>query len=219
MHTCPLCHKMFSRQYNLTRHTETIHAEEGSTMDNNEHEMYNEGCHKKRFTEDTMINAGALERTDSESIDSEHNDSDGDDTSSQSEGDTEYSSDLEDNAAFQDWLDDAKETTNDAWTEKYEKYIQEGLSKGDAREKADIKTMWVVKRCFFDTYKDFLFSYFHLKDDITHEEVVDEVQGKIDKGMGLDKALRRVLPKHHFKFNALFHQTDDLDENGEEDAD
>lgn len=156
------------------------------------------------------------EEAETEPSDGDSDHSGEDDSESESEEDeAETSSDLEDNTAFQEWLSEARETTNDTWTEKYEKYIHAGMSNEGARAKATEKTMWAVKRCFFSLYRNFLASHFHLKDDDTHEEVMADIEEKIDKAVDTDKAISRVIFKHQQKFDALFHQPEDEDEDSE----
>ena len=141
----------------------------------------------------------------------------GEDKSESESSEDESSSDLEDNPIFQDWLEEAKEATNDKRNEKYEKYIDEGMSEEEALEKAAIKIRWAVKRNFFARFKDFLTSYLHLRDNSTFQEVVGEIDGKVEKGMDVHKALSRVMPKYKIKFNGLF-DLDEGDENAETDG-
>ena len=130
------------------------------------------------------------------------------------------SSDLEDNPTYQDWLEAAKEDTEDIWKPKYEKYINEGMSEDQAREKANMKTLWAVKRNFFARFKDFLSSYVHLKDDDTYQEIIGDLEEKMDKGMDINKALNRVVSRYKSKFTGLFHEEseeEDMDEEEEDD--
>jgi hypothetical protein len=155
------------------------------------------------------------EDSDSNEIDSvSHTEGDNDEESDEDEP----SSDLEDNVAYQDWLQEAKEATNAMWSKKYEKYVNEGLNEDQAKEKADRKTRWAVKRNFFDNYKDFLSSYLNLKGDDTHQEVLEDLEDKLDKGLDVNNALSRVMPKHQSKFDGLFQQ-DEEDDNESDNED
>ncbi len=118
----------------------------------------------------------------------------------------ESSSELEDNIAYLDWLEEAKEATNTQWNDKYEKYTNEGMSEDEAKDKANRKIHWALKRILFDKYKDFLSSYLHLKDHITHLDILEELEEKLDKDMDINKALNRVMPKHETEFKGLFYQ-------------
>ena len=55
-----------------------------------------------------------------------------------------------------------------------------------------------------DRYKDFLSSYLFLEDNETHQVILEDLKEKIDKGMDVDKALNRVMAKHHADFLGLF---------------
>ena len=52
-----------------------------------------------------------------------------------SSDDSESSSDLEDNIGYRGWLEDAKEANGEMWNKKYQKYINEGMSEDQAKEK------------------------------------------------------------------------------------
>jgi hypothetical protein len=130
----------------------------------------------------------------------------------ESSDDDETSSELEDNPTYQDWFEGAKESTRDMWREKYDKYINGGMSERFAREKANIKTLWAVKKHFFDTYKDFLSSYLRVKDNDTHQEILLDLESKIEAGVDVNKALSRVLSKHQSTFDGLFQHDEESDE-------
>ena len=51
-----------------------------------------------------------------------------------------------------------------------------GMDEILARGKTTQETLWVVKRVFFDNYKDLLLSYLHLKGNNTHQEIVDDLE-------------------------------------------
>ena len=100
---------------------------------------------------------------------------------------------------------------------KYDKYINEGMSENQAKEKANRKTLWAVKRHFFARMKDFLTSYLSLKDDDTYQEIVEDLQEKLEKGMDVNKAMSRVIPKYQTKFDGLFEENAEDRSDDEED--
>ena len=115
-------------------------------------------------------------------------------------------------------MEEAKDMTDEIWKEKYEKYINEAMSENQAKEKANRKTLWAVKRHFFARMKDFLTSYLSLKDDDTYQEIVEDLQEKLEKGMDVNKAMSRVILKYQTKFDGLFEENDeDHDSDDEED--
>ena len=140
------------------------------------------------------------------------------DLNKESSNENESSSDLEDNTAYQDWLKEAMESTEEMWSGKYEKYVNGGMREDEAKEKANMKTTWAVKKNFFNKYMDFLSSYLHLKDDDTYQEIVEDLEEKMDKGMDVNKALSRVIPKHQSKFDGLFQQDEDEETDEEDNA-
>ena len=134
-HYCHQCGKSFGRRYNLRRHAEHVHAMNDFKMcevDNetvqSESSGMDEPDFKKRQHQDSDIESCKTESTLDENDDVEEDDSESEteednDESSDEDG---SSSDLEDNAAYRDWLNEAKEAIEEIWSAKYEKYINGG---------------------------------------------------------------------------------------------
>ena len=228
-YVCHTCNKSYSRRYNLQRHEENAHGADESEMDDidedrnigtfrscnsNGHLDDRQPAFKKRRCQDSETDSCDTESTvtdicetestvDSDDSEESDDESEEDETGDFSEEDGS-SSELEDNAAYQDWLEAAKEATKDMWNEKHEKYIDSGMDEEQASDKANRKTLWAVKRIFFDSYKDFLSSYLFLEDNETHQVILEDLKEKIDKGMDVDKALNRVMAEHHADFLGLF---------------
>ena len=57
---------------------------------------------------------------------------------------------LEKNEVFQQWLDTARDASRQARTERFEKYLAQGMEEADAKEKAHWKTTPEIKSEFFD---------------------------------------------------------------------
>ncbi len=204
-HACHSCDKSFGRRYNLRRHIDNMHTDEEDESDSDIECQVDEPQSKKsRFYSETEDSEPEeIEDDDPEEGDPESGESD------QSSDEHGSNSELEDNIAYLDWLEDAKETTNTQWNEKYEKYINEGMSEDAAKDKANRKIRWALERIFFNKYKDFLSSYLHLKDHVTHLDIVEEIEQKLDKGMTINRALNRVIPKHQAEFKGLFHEDEE----------
>lgn len=191
---------------------ESAHAESESSID---------------IEDDCEIDANRSEQLgvhSNESMEYEDEDNEENDSDSESEMDEENddpsdqdesSSELEDNVTYQDWLEEAKGATEEMWTEKYEKYLNENMGRVQAKEKANRKTLWAVKRIFFNKYKEFLTHYLFLEDNVTHQEIVEDLKEKTDKGMIISKAFNRIMPKHQGQFEGLFQQ-DEEDDNQED---
>ena len=81
-----------------------------------------DNCDTESTETDICETESTVDSDDSEESDDE---SEEDETGDFSEEDGS-SSELEDNAAYQDWLEAAKEATKDMWNEKHEKYIDSG---------------------------------------------------------------------------------------------
>ncbi len=124
--------------------------------------------------------------------------------------------DLEDNASFQDWARDAREATEEMRSEKYQKYIEEGMSEDQARDKAEMKTLWAVKKHFFDNYRDFLINYMNLRDNDAHGDVVCEIEHKMEKGVAVTKAVSRAISKYQAQFDNLLQQEEEEEANEDE---
>ena len=56
---------------------------------------------------------------------------------------------LEKNEVFRQWLDTARDASRQARTERFEKYLAQGMEEADAREKAHWKTTPEIKTEFF----------------------------------------------------------------------
>ena len=216
-----MCNKTFARKYTLRRHLESVHgkalstdSDESSEMEYNAEAEHYEPLYKKRRVEETH------ERVDEESSEEEEEESDKEvEDNEESEDEEQSSSDLEDNACYQDWMEEAKETTQDMWNMKYQKYINEGMSEDQAGEKANAKTLWAVKRNFFARFMDFLSNYLRLKDDETYQEITSDLEEKIEKGVDINKTLNRVISRYKSKFDGLFVQDEESEEEEENEDD
>ena len=132
-------------------------------------------------------------------------------------GDSETSSDvdLEDNEIYQKWYERSMQVSEPARTDKYEKYVGEGMAEQRAREKAFERTLWATKSNFFNTYEEFLEATVQLEDDGTHQEIIADIEEKMRRGLDSRKAVKRVLPKHKHQFESLFeYKSDDEDDSG-----
>ena len=123
---------------------------------------------------------------------------------------------IEDNPTYWEWYQQALRDTQEMRDKKYEKYINEDMmNEEDAREKAHEKTLWLVKRIFFDLYATFLSLNLHLKNSETHQEIMDDLEEKPDKGMDVDKSIKKSMVQHKAKFDQPF-EYDETDEEEEE---
>ena len=216
-HMCSLCDRTYSRNHDLKRHIQLVHAEEKASSESDE------SSDKELSTPNPVLRAVLAKKNlqiESESDES----SEVSESEEEDDDDKEAEVELEDNPVFQDWLDQAMEATDDMRKEKYEKYVNEGMSEEEAKERAHDKVIWTVKKNFFDQYAIYLWQTIHLEDDETNQGILVEVQEKMEKGVIDRKAIRKVLAKHKTYFDELFlYESDDEDDEddseGEEEMD
>ncbi len=177
-YACLSCGKEFSRKFNLQRHVEMYH--DGERDENVRSE-----------DEDSPSESSARSERDKETSDME-----------------EEGSEMEDNEVYRDWYEEAIRDNQEARIQKYRKYLEEeNVDDARAREKAYAKTLWAIKGHFFDSLQTFLIQNVRLRDDDTFQEIVADIDEKTGKGMDLDKAVKRVLPKHKLKFESYSNTT------------
>ena len=218
-YSCSLCHKTYSRRHDLERHRKSAHIQIGdisqdSNIDDrrNEDEMHTlKKLRLGKFQDDEYEKEeGELEDDDMETEDEEEEEDEEDDDESEDErSDMIHNRDPEDNQGYQEWYQQAMADTEEMRNDKYNKYISEGLSENEAQEKARVKVLWAVKHIFFDHYTVFLRQNVYLEEDDTHQEIISNIQKKIDNGMKVTKAVSRVLAKHKADFEGLFSNKDE----------
>ncbi len=128
--------------------------------------------------------------------------------------------DMEDNEVYRDWYEEAVQANQEPRNRKYQKYLEEDADDARARQKAYAKTLLAIKGHFFDYMETFLIQTVQLRDDDALQDIVADIDEKTEKGMDLNKAVKKVLPKHKHKFESLFEfDPEEEDEEEEEDAD
>ena len=162
-----------------------------------------------------MAHSDEISRTGSESEESER-ESPGKD----SDGSEMSSDDLEDHSVYRGWYDDAVEASQQSRTEKFEKYLKDDMPEDRAREKAYARNLWATKNDFFDSFGTFLEQIQLIQEDQTYQDILSDFEEKVEEGMDVRRAVKRVLPKHKTKFESLFEFDPDLveDDNTESDG-
>ena len=127
------------------------------------------------------------------------------------------SDDLEDNSVYRGWYDDAVEASQHSRTEKFEKYLKDDMAEDRAREKAYARTVWAIKNDFFDSFGTFLEHIQLIQKDTTYQDILSDIEEKVEGGMDVRKAVKRVLPKH--KLKSLFEFDPDVVEDDKEESD
>ena len=187
-YTCLRCGKTFARKFNMNRHLQTFHKEEDEGE--NSEEMKNKSSD------------GSSDEEDVQSVGSEADDLD---------------AHLEKNEVFQQWLDTAREASRQARTERFEKYLAQGMEEADAKEKAHWKTTPEIKSEFFDNYETHLWEYKTLEFNLVHRDILHTMDKRLTDGVNIHHAIKRAVAKHKPEFERLFQELDaDSDEDPEE---
>ena len=129
----------------------------------------------------------------------------------------EDGSEMEDIEVYRDWYEEAIQANQEPRIQKYRKYVEdENLGDALAREKAYAKTLWPSKDTFLTLWRRFWFKLYDFLDDDTFQEIVTDIDEKMEKEWDLDIA-KRLLPKHKHKFESLFEYDPALDEESDSD--
>ena len=114
---------------------------------------------------------------------------------------------------------DAVEVSQQSRTEKFEKYLKEDMPEDRAREKAYARTVWAIKNNFFDSFGTFLEQIQLIQKDKTYQDILSDIEEKVEGGMDVRKAVKRILPKHKHKFESLFEFDPDVVEDDNQESD
>ena len=120
----------------------------------------------------------------------------------------------------------ARDDNQDVWEEKMHKYIENGMDKSSAQEKADKKIKVDDKEKFYDYYKQVLNHILKLEASKLHRDVLTTLHKLIvEERYSRDKAVIAVLSKYRHLFEPLIEQYHtpreliDSDSNNEDDTD
>ena len=193
-YTCLRCGKTFNRKFNMNRHLQTFHKEEDNEDGSN----------------DEMENDRADESSDRSS----------DEEDVQSEGsEANLDARLEKNEVFQQWLDTARDAARQSRTERFEKYLEQGMGEADAKEKARWKTTPEIKTEFFDNYERHLWEYKTLEFNNVHRDILDAMEDRLTDGVDIHHAIKRAVAKHKPEFEGLFQELDEESDEEQEEED
>ena len=198
----------------MKRHAHNVHPDMKDHGYETEDFNVGEETSEDDYSEPPSKKQRVVESSDeSETSDSE---SEGEDESSKSE--TPDMKEPEDNPAYQEWLEQSMTNTEDLRDEKYQKYISDGVDEEEAKEKAHVKVLWAVKRSFFDLYSNFLQQNVYLGSADINHEIMSDLTEKVENGMNLRKAVKRVLARHGAQFEGLFQYQDENEDDSEEET-
>ena len=183
-YTCLRCGKTFARKFNMNRHLETFHKEEDEGESSEEIE--------------NKWSDGSSDEEDVKSVGSE----------------ADLDAHLEKNEVFQQWLDTAREARRQARTERFKKYLAQGMEEADTKEKAHWKTTPEIKSEFFDNYETHLWEYKTLEFNHVHRDILHTMDKRLTDGVNIHHAIKRAVAKHKPEFEGLIQE---LDEGSDED--
>ena len=172
----------------MDRHTQTFHKEEDEEESNDE-----------------MENNRADESSDEEDVQTQGSEAD------------QLDAHLEKNEVFRQWLDTARDANRQARTERFEKYLAQGMEEADAKEKAHWKTTPEIKTEFFNNYEMHLWEYKTLEFNHVHRDILHTMEKRLTDGVDIRHAIKRAVAKHKHEFEGLFQELEeDSDEDPEE---
>ena len=75
------------------------------------------------------------------------------------------------------------------------------------------------KTIFFDSFGTFLEQIQLIQKETTYQDILSDIEEKVEGGMDVRKAVKRVLPKHKHKFESLFEFDPDVVEDDNQESD
>ena len=120
--------------------------------------------------------------------------------------------------AFQSMIYTAKKDNEDEWLKKVEKYEKAGLTKKEAKDKANKKLKGEDFIKAMTRYRPIVKYILYLRKGSVHAHVMSDVENLLDDGYGVDKAIKMSLKKNKHILEEVFDE-DDSDEEDEDDID
>ena len=137
----------------MNRHIQTFHKEEDEEKSNDE-------------MENDWADESSNESSDEEDVQTQGSEAD------------QLGAHLEKNEVFRQWLDTARDASRQARTERFEKYLAQGMEETDAKEKANWKTTPEIKTEFFNNYETHLWEYKTLEFNHIHRDILRTMHRK-----------------------------------------
>lgn len=183
--SCDDCGVMFDSMHNLQRHIKTWCPE-------------NESLKRKREDADTTEDSPS-KKPSPDWIEYDSNSNNG--------SEDEDADNIDENEAV--------DTVETIWDNKYEKYIEKGIDEKDTVQESNNKITPLVQRQFFKRYGEALKQIVPLERSNTHTDIVRQIEDFLDDDTYEETAIQRILKRNRHKFNDLF-DDDYFEKNNEE---
>ena len=106
-------------------------------------------------------------------------------------------------------MDTAREASRQARTERFEKYLAQGMEETNTKEKAHWKRTPEMKSEAFNNYETHLWEYKTLEFNHIHRDILHTMEKRLTDGVDILQAIKRAVAKHKPKFEGLFQELDE----------
>ena len=119
--------------------------------------------------------------------------------------------------AFQSMMYTAKKDNENEWLKKVEKYEKAGLTKKEAKDKANKKLKGEDFIKAMTRYRSIVKYILYLRNGSVHAHVMLDVENLLDDGYGVDKAIKMSLKKNKHVLEEVFDEDDSDEDDSDED--
>ena len=117
--------------------------------------------------------------------------------------------------AYQALLKRAKKMNKENWEEKYDEYIKRGLTKKEAKRKANAKLENENVKQFMCNYKIIIWYLLKLRDGHLHQKVMKKVDRFLEQGYNDEKAIQMAVKVFQHNLEGYLEITDTDDDTSE----
>ena len=121
--------------------------------------------------------------------------------------------------AFEDIYIRAKQMNKRKWGEKYDEYVERGLTKQEAKQKADNKLETAVFRQFICNYMILITYILRLANGHIHKKVIQKVNNLLSQGYVEQKAVKMAVKHYQHSLEAYLDENDTESEESDMDSD
>ena len=121
--------------------------------------------------------------------------------------------------AFENIYIRAKQMKRREWSEKYDEYIKRGLSKQEAKQKADKKLETAVIRQFICNYMSLITYILQLTNGYIHKKVMQKVNALLSQDYAEQKAVKMAVKHYQHSIEAYLDESDTESEESDMESD